>query len=270
MAPPDPTGLRSPEVRSGLGLLGKTLLQYRADSVRSILGALLWMALVVAIPYVVARIIDDAIRANDLDLLVPLVALLMTAGLFQALGVGLRRYYGFRLSYRAEADLRNRMFVHMQKLGFSFHDETPTGQLMSRASSDLGQVRLIFAKLPITLANMAMFVVVIAVLVLIDPVLGAASALTIPALFLSATAYAKRSIGLSFEIQERLAIPASTLAHHLKFLAAAGLVEQERHGRTIVNRAAYDRLQGLADFLLQACCSEPSDNGVLRALATRA
>jgi ArsR family transcriptional regulator len=75
--------------------------------------------------------------------------------------------------------------------------------------------------------------------------------------------------GLSVgEIQQRLDIPASTLAHHLKFLAAAGLVLQERQGRTIVNRAAYARLQALADFLLQACCSEPSDNGLLRALAS--
>ena len=74
--------------------------------------------------------------------------------------------------------------------------------------------------------------------------------------------------GLSVgEIQQRLDIPASTLAHHLKFLAAAGLVVQERQGRTIVNRAAYGRLHALADFLLQACCSEPSDNGLLRALA---
>ena len=68
------------------------------------------------------------------------------------------------------------------------------------------------------------------------------------------------------EIQERLAIPASTLAHHLKFLAAAGLVEQEKQGRSIVNRAAYARLQALAGFLLEACCSEPSANGLLRAL----
>ncbi len=249
MAPPDPTGLRSPEVRSGLGLLGKTLLQYRADSVRSILGALLWMALVVAIPYVVARIIDDAIRANDLDLLVPLVALLMTAGLFQALGVGLRRYYGFRLSYRAEADLRNRMFVHMQKLGFSFHDETPTGQLMSRASSDLGQVRLIFAMLPITLANMAMFVVVIAVLVLIDPVLGAASALTIPALFLSATAYAKRSIGLSFEIQERLADLSQVVEEAVAGIQVVKAYGQERQEQARLDATAdriYDRTLRLA------------------------
>ena len=70
--------------------------------------------------------------------------------------------------------------------------------------------------------------------------------------------------GLSVgEIQERVAIPASTLAHHLKFLAAAGLVEQEKEGRTIINRAAYDRLQALADFLLLQCCSQPGQTSTL-------
>ena len=64
--------------------------------------------------------------------------------------------------------------------------------------------------------------------------------------------------GLSVgEIQERVGIPASTLAHHLKFLAAAGLVEQEKQGRTILNRAAYDRIQALAAFLTHECCSQP-------------
>ncbi len=61
------------------------------------------------------------------------------------------------------------------------------------------------------------------------------------------------------EIQERLGVPASTLAHHLRFLAAAGLIEQERRGRTVVNRAAYERIETLVDFLLRECCSEAAD-----------
>ncbi len=58
------------------------------------------------------------------------------------------------------------------------------------------------------------------------------------------------------EIQNRMEIPASTLAHHLRFLAAAGVVTQEKQGRAIINRAAYDRLQSLADFLLCECCQD--------------
>ncbi|MEL6964670.1 MAG: metalloregulator ArsR/SmtB family transcription factor [Pseudomonadota bacterium] len=59
------------------------------------------------------------------------------------------------------------------------------------------------------------------------------------------------------EIQERVDLPASTLAHHLRFLAAAGLIEQEREGRVIRSRAAFERIERLADFLLRECCSEP-------------
>ncbi len=58
------------------------------------------------------------------------------------------------------------------------------------------------------------------------------------------------------EIQERLKIPASTLAHHIRFLSAAGLVTQEKQGRSVVNRAAYDQLEALAGFLLRECCQE--------------
>jgi DNA-binding transcriptional ArsR family regulator len=51
-------------------------------------------------------------------------------------------------------------------------------------------------------------------------------------------------------------MPGSTLAHHLRFLAAAGLVRQAKQGRTILNQAAYERIEALAGFLLRECCAE--------------
>ncbi len=71
--------------------------------------------------------------------------------------------------------------------------------------------------------------------------------------------------GLPFgEIQTRTGVPASTLAHHLRFLAAAGLVIQTREGRQTISRPDYGRLRSLSDFLLAQCCideipSIPSD-----------
>lgn len=56
------------------------------------------------------------------------------------------------------------------------------------------------------------------------------------------------------EIQQMLDIPASTLAHHLKFLAAAGLIEQVKQGRQVINRARYEHIEMLAAFLLHECC----------------
>ena len=58
------------------------------------------------------------------------------------------------------------------------------------------------------------------------------------------------------EIQTRTAIPASTLAHHLKFLASAGLVETEKNGRTITNRANFTHLEILAAYILEECCAD--------------
>jgi len=56
------------------------------------------------------------------------------------------------------------------------------------------------------------------------------------------------------QVQAQLNVPASTLAHHLRFLADAGLIEQEKLGRTVINRARFDQLEELAGFLLKECC----------------
>ncbi len=58
------------------------------------------------------------------------------------------------------------------------------------------------------------------------------------------------------EIQARTGIVASTLAHHLKSLASANLIVQEKEGRVITSRANYTHLEALASFILTECCAE--------------
>ena len=58
------------------------------------------------------------------------------------------------------------------------------------------------------------------------------------------------------EIQERTDFAPSTLAHHLKVLAGADLVEQEKSGRQVINRARFDQLDALAGFILNECCQD--------------
>ena len=57
-------------------------------------------------------------------------------------------------------------------------------------------------------------------------------------------------------LQQRLAIAASTLSHHLRALIQAGVLEQTRDGRTLICRARYDRIQELAAFLVNECCAD--------------
>jgi ArsR family transcriptional regulator len=49
-------------------------------------------------------------------------------------------------------------------------------------------------------------------------------------------------------------IPSATMSFHLKELATAGLVSQERASRNIVYRAAYDQMNGLLGYLTENCC----------------
>jgi len=58
------------------------------------------------------------------------------------------------------------------------------------------------------------------------------------------------------EIQVRTGMAASTLAHHLRLLTTAGLVEQEKHGRSVINRAAFSHLEELAGYILKECCAD--------------
>lgn len=53
---------------------------------------------------------------------------------------------------------------------------------------------------------------------------------------------------------EGLGIPASSLSFHLKELANAGLVTQERASRNLIYRAAFDRMNGLLGYLAENCC----------------
>lgn len=59
---------------------------------------------------------------------------------------------------------------------------------------------------------------------------------------------------------DRTGVKGSTLTHHLKILATAGLIRQTKHGRaTVCVAAAYDEVRALSDFLLRHCCADAPD-----------
>ena len=56
------------------------------------------------------------------------------------------------------------------------------------------------------------------------------------------------------EIGRLTGLPASTLAHHLGSLVSAGLVQQSREGREVLNRAAFAQVRVVLDFIEAECC----------------
>ena len=60
---------------------------------------------------------------------------------------------GGRVALDVQYDLRNAIFERLQRLDFARHDELPTGQLVSRASSDLGLIQGLLSFTPIMVGN---------------------------------------------------------------------------------------------------------------------
>lgn len=57
------------------------------------------------------------------------------------------------------------------------------------------------------------------------------------------------------DLVSHMGLPASSLAHHLRALVAAGLVTQERRGRSVINRADFDAMRRTVGFLTAECCA---------------
>lgn len=56
------------------------------------------------------------------------------------------------------------------------------------------------------------------------------------------------------DLSEQLSIPPATLSFHLKELAATGLIDSVRHGRSIIYKLQPDETKSLLQFLMQECC----------------
>ena len=102
------------------------------------LGAL---AVASSIPKVIEYIIDGPVTHHQLTQLVQMAGLLVLIGLLEFVFVYLRRNYSGAVSLHMETDLRNDFYAHLQSLQVSFHDNWQSGQLLSRAVSDIATVR---------------------------------------------------------------------------------------------------------------------------------
>ena len=75
-------------------------------------------------------------------------------------------------------------------------------------------------------------------------------------------------------LSEALAVPATSLSFHLKELAHAGLVSQERQGRNLIYRALFDQMSSLLAYLTENCCQGQgcavTGTGTVPATATHA
>lgn len=158
-----------------------------------------WASFKVAIPQVTKFAINNGIEKDG-----PLLGWAITIaclGVVTGVLSGLRRYVAFRESRWAETLLREKLFSHVLGLDIGYHDKAQTGQLMSRASSDLMQIQAFIVMIPITLSNVIQIFAVATILFITDPVLAIVAMLPLPFVNISARRFSNRIHPISVAVQ---------------------------------------------------------------------
>lgn len=131
-----------------------------------------------AIPAIAGRAVDDLTIGRS-DTIVPLGLALIAMGLIEAFMAYLRRSSAARASIAMEREMRNELYAHLQRLPVSFHDGWQSGQLLSRATHDLGTIRRFIGFGLIFLAiNVVQFGVVVFLMLRLNAGLAAITWLT--------------------------------------------------------------------------------------------
>ncbi len=179
--PPETAFIRADKNLSWLRRMWPLLAQHRLLALSAISSAIVAMAVQVLVPRVVGLAIDNATGvAPDLW---PYALVLIILGIARGLST-----YGYRtglysMAFRVEYSLRTLLFEHLGRLPISFYDRVQTGEIVSRANSDIRSVQLFLAFAPIMTVQMLSVVVALIFMVQISLGLTLVSLAAMPAVF---------------------------------------------------------------------------------------
>ncbi|OLR89881.1 ABC transporter ATP-binding protein [Actinokineospora bangkokensis] len=143
---------------------------YLIGSAGAVLAA---MVCGLATPLVIKAVLDGPVAGRDPGSLGWLIALITALGVAEALLVWARRRLASAPGPRIEANLRADLYRHLQRLPVAFHDQWQSGQLLSRAVTDLSTLRrFIGFSAVFIVVNTTTILLGIGVLFVLDPWLG--------------------------------------------------------------------------------------------------
>ncbi|MEV0734471.1 ABC transporter ATP-binding protein [Streptomyces sp. NPDC050549] len=137
--------------------------RYPKDVVLALGASLAGMAVMAVVPLVTKVIIDDVIGGHTRSM-APWAAALIVAAFLVYVSAYIRRYYGGRLALDVQHDLRTEMYGTITRLDGRRQDELSTGQVVGRATSDLQLIQGLLFMLPMTIGNVLLFLISLAIM----------------------------------------------------------------------------------------------------------
>ena len=222
----------------------RMLTGYRAIFIGAFLAVGLAAVCQTVFYYLLAYFVDDVLGVEAMRGMLPWVA----AGfLGLAVAQGTFTFMGGRWAAKTSESvirrLRDYLYDHVQRLTFTYHDKTPTGDLIQRSTSDVDTLRRFFGEESIGLGRIVMlFIVNFAALLTLNVRLALISVVVVP-LVVGISIYFFRKIGQRYEVfQEEEAKLSTTLQENLsgvRVVRAFARQEYEREKFEVTNRGRY-------------------------------
>ena len=176
-------------LRRGLGILGVAIREEPWVFALSTVASLVFGALTVADAWVLGWATDHVVLPAfdsgeaDRGLLLAVVALFMGVALVRAVSIVGRRLGAGIMQYRLQASYRRRVTRQYLRLPLSWHQQHPTGQLLSNANADVEAIWFPIAPLPMAVGVIAMIVFAVVAMLTADLVLALIGLMVFPAIF---------------------------------------------------------------------------------------
>jgi ABC-type multidrug transport system fused ATPase/permease subunit len=234
--------------RRRLGILLRLTSRYRARSLLSVVALLLATATALAPPYLSKYAIDDGIAQHDLAKLWWIVGAFLIAGLLNWALTYAQTYLTGWVGERILADLRNRLFDHLQRLSLGFFERNRAGVIISRLTNDVEAIDQLVTDGVTSLVQNTLTLLGTAILLFVlDWRLALATLLVIPFMSIASAIFRKRSARAYSAVRERLGLVTATLAEDIAGMRVVHAFTRERASmenfRTVTERYRESNMQ---------------------------
>lgn len=137
------------------------------------------------------------------------------------------RQYLYRTAYEVEADLRSLIYEHLTWLSFSFYDRVQSGQLISRANSDIRSVQMYSTFAPLILVQTSIGVLAFGFMLRIDALLACIAMIVMPILYVVGLKMRRVLFPISWITQARLADVATIVDENVNGVRVVKAFAQE-------------------------------------------
>jgi ATP-binding cassette subfamily B protein len=170
----------------------------------------------IAVPLLIRVVIDNVIIRADYNLLLTITLAILAITALRGFLAFAWRYATEYIAQKVVYDVRNQVYETLQQQSFTFYDKMPTGELMSRVTSDVDMIRGFLAwGFPQLISILAMFVGVFAITFSISWKLTILALSTAPIIFLIALRFSRKIRPIFTIGQERLAVINAVLQENI-------------------------------------------------------